>query len=143
MYICLVIESMEKVDNQSGIDYMDFDWNDFLEKLFNKSPLDPFTFTLSFLDITNKQKISELLGHMLVTGAKQKYNKVIADLLPPEIDELQKYYHSIGFKVEYHVEIEQHYFAELNKTIPVNLFQIDFLPYSRLYDQYNRPEKIL
>lgn len=129
--------------SENGMHYVDFDWHDFVEKIFSQPPHDPFTFSMSFLDEINEKKLVELMGIMLAKGVKMKYNKEIAQLLPNEIDELQKYYRSIGYEVKYQIETKNQYVANLNKTVPVNFFQIDFQPYPRRHDRYNQPEKIL
>jgi hypothetical protein len=132
-----------KTSKETGTHYMDFDWKEFVEKLFMQQPRDPFTFSMEFLDTISERKLSELLGYMLITGAKNKYNKEIAQLLPQEIDELQKYYHSIGYEVKYQINTKMQYVSELNKELPVNFFQIDFQPYPMIYNNYNRPEKLI
>ncbi len=88
------------------------------------------------------QKCAELLVIMLVKGCKIKYDKEIAQLTPEEIDELQKYYRSIGFEVEYQVKTEIKYVPALKKTMPVNGFMIDFKPCSQALDKRNQPERL-
>jgi hypothetical protein len=132
-----------KTSDQTGEHYMDFDWIDFGEKLFAQPPQNPFAFTLSFLDEINERQLAQLLGTMLVNGVKQRYHKEIAQLTQQEIEEIQKYYHSIGYEVKYTIETQDRFVESLNKTVPVNLFSIDFVPYSRQYDKFNQPEKII
>ena len=137
---------MNQIQNGQQCDeygnYGDFDWNEFVESLFKTAPQDPFSFTMSFLDQIDELKLSTLLGNMLITGAKNKYGKEIAQLDQNEIDELQKYYHSIGYMVKYEIETTEKFVSELKKTVPVNLFKIDFLPYPVIYDRHNQPDKL-
>jgi hypothetical protein len=128
---------------ETGESYMDFDWNEFVEKLFQQSPQDPFTYRMEFLEEMDAKKLSGLLGAMLIKGAKQLYSKEIAQLTPQEIETLQRYYRSIGFEVEYDVETKIQYVEGLKKTIPVNRFHIDFKPCSQLFNNYNKPEKLI
>jgi len=122
--------------------YADFDWNEFVERLFKQPPKDPFTFRMEFLSEIDEKKLSELLGMMLVNGVKQLYNKEIAQLTPEEIEKIQKYYRSIGFEVEYQIKTKLQYIPHMKKTLPVNFFQIDFKPCSQALNNYNKPEKI-
>jgi hypothetical protein len=124
---------------ETGQAYMDFDWNDFVTRLFTQPPQDPFSFYMEFLTEMTEAELSKMLGMMLVNGAKQKYNKEIAHLLPNEIGELQMYYRSIGFEVEYKVETQERYIAEKGKMMPVNMFQIDFKPCSQSLNKQNQP----
>lgn len=130
-------------NNDTNESYMDFDWNEFVERLFKQGPSDPFTFRMEFLDEMDSNKLSQLLGNMLVVGAKQLYNKEIAQLDQNEIDKLQKYYRSIGFEVEYQLKTKIQYIPELKKTVPVNYFQIDFKFCSQALNNYNKPERII
>ena len=130
-------------NKQTKESYSDFDWNEFVEKLYAQPPCDPFTFRLKFLDGMNDAKLSELLGNMLIIGVKQLYNKQIAELNENEICTVQKYYRSIGFEVEYLIKNKIQYIAELGKTMPVSYFQIDFKPCSQALNDYNKPEKII
>lgn len=125
------------------IDSVECDWNEFLQKLFNQSPQDPFTFTLQFIDQLDPQKLPQFLGHMLITGAQILYDKEIAQLDPHEIDHLQKYYRSIGYEVEYQIKTDTQYLPQLNQKLPVNFFQIDFKPCSQKYNYYNKPTQFI
>lgn len=130
------------VSSETGTHYMDFDWGEFVNNLFSQPPQDPFTFSMEFLDNIDERQLSELLGSMLITGAKNKYHKQIAELSPPEIEQLQRYYHSIGYEVKYQINTKLQFVPALNKQAPVNFFQIDFQPYPRIYNRYNQPDKI-
>ena len=130
------------VCKETGESYMDFDWHEFVDRLFSQSPKDPFTFRMEFLDDMVASQLSQLLGMMLVSGVKKLYGKEIAQLTPDEINNVQNYYRSIGFEIEYEIKQKIQYIAELQKTIPVNYFQIDFKPYSQLHNNFNKPEKI-
>jgi hypothetical protein len=131
---------------QTGEYYQDFDWDDFVAKLFSHPPCDPFTFRFEFLDGNLKgndqNKIISLLGGMLIKGVRLKYNKEIAQLTQTEIDDVQKYYHSLGYQVKYSIEKTHQTDPITHVEIPINKFHIDFQPYPRSYDKYNRPEKI-
>lgn len=130
-------------NKETNESYMDFDWEEFVARLFQQAPCDPFTFRMEFLNEMDINKLSQLLGNMLVVGAKQLYNKEIAQLDQNEIDHLQRYYRSIGFEVEYQIQTKIQYIPELKKTVPVNYFQIDFKCCSQLFNNYNKPEKII
>lgn len=127
------------IDTGNGESYVNFDWNVFVEKLFDSPPQDPFKFRLEFLEQgMTPQKVSELLGIMLVRGCKILYDKEIAQLEPEEIETIQEYYQSIGFEVHYQVENSIKYVPKYKKTMPVNAFKIDFKPCSQLLDRNNR-----
>jgi hypothetical protein len=119
--------------------YLDFNWSDFVEKLFTNPPMDPFTLRMEMLDNVDQRKLSQMLGYMLITGAKMKYNKEIAHLLPQEIDTLQKYYRSIGFQVTHEVTVTD---GGEGKG-PINHFQISFQKCPYYYNNYNLPEKLI
>ena len=123
-----------KICQDSMMHYKDFNWEDFVEQLFRQPPRDPFTYTISFLDSINEKKLTELLGNMLMKGVRQKYNKEISQLSPQEIDEIQRYYHSIGYEVKYNIERRNQLITELNIVVPVNFFNIDFIPYSQIHN---------
>jgi hypothetical protein len=105
--------------------YEDFDWCEFTEQMFSQPARDPFTYNISFLEAIDGKKLSGLLGAMLIQGVRKKYNKEIAQLTSVEIDEIQKYYHSIGYQVSYRIEKK----IQPDTEVPINLFQIDFQPY--------------
>ena len=129
--------------NETGEHYLDFDWDEFVDKLFSQSPKDPFTFRMEFLTEIDPKQLSTMLGSLLIKGAKQLYNKEIAQLEPTEIDNMQKYLRSIGFEAEYVTKTQIKYIPELKKTMPVNFFQIDFKPCSQLLNNYNKPDKLI
>jgi hypothetical protein len=135
--------NQSKHQSDAGQNYMDFDWDKFVDVLFQRPPEDPFTFYMEFLDDVAPQQLSQMLGLMLVSGSKKLYGKEIAQLAPEEIDQLQRYYRSIGFEVVYQVGQEMRYVEKLGKTVPVNLFQIDFKPCSQAYNTRNRPESLV
>lgn len=128
-----------KINPDSQQHYADFNWEDFVEKLFQQPPRDPFTYTMEFLEKIDAKTLTQLLGNLLVKGVKQKYNKEIANLEPQEINEIQKYFHSIGYEVKYQIERKQQLIPELHIVVPVNYFNIDFVPYSQLYNTHNVP----
>ncbi len=119
--------------------YMDFDWNDFVEKLFIEREKDPFTYRMEFLEEMTAGKLSEFLGEMLIKGTNQLYKKEISQLTEDEVNTLQRYYRSIGFEFEYLKKTKIQYVPELKKTLPVNFFQIDFKPCSQAFNNYNKP----
>lgn len=137
------IHNSNNYDEDTGQPYMDFDWNVFVERLFQKPPLNPFDLRMEFLEEIDKKKLTELLANMLITGAKIKYEKQLAELDESEIDELQKYFRSLGFEVEYEIKTTTKYFSDKQKTLPVNYFNIDFKPCSQLLNNNNRPERIV
>lgn len=138
------IDNFGQYHKDTGEHSMDFDWGDFVESLFHQPPKDPFTFRMEFLDQMDTRGIGELLGGvMLVKGAKYLYNKEIAQLNSDEINNLQKYYRSIGFEVEYDVKSKLQFVKELNKNVPVNYFEINFKPCSQLLNNYNKSQKII
>lgn len=110
------------------LDYKDFDWIQFVDELFKLPPCEPFSFSITFLDQLQPQQIPQLLGTMLLRGTYNKYGKEPNQLTPTEIDEIQKYFHSIGYKVEYEM-IENH-------------INITFSPYSQIHNTFNQPDKI-
>jgi hypothetical protein len=134
-------QSQHQSDN--GQNYMDFDWDKFVNILFQRPPEDPFTFHMEWLDQMSANQVSQMLGLMLVSGSQKLYGKQIAELAPHEIDQLQRYYRSLGFEVVYNVGQEMKYVEKLGKTVPVNLFQIDFKPCSQSYNTKNRPESMV
>jgi hypothetical protein len=125
--------------SETGLQYQDFGWDDFVEMLFSRPPEEPFAYQMKFLDELNKQQLTGLLGRSLINGVKLKYNKELAQMTPNEIDEIQKYYHSIGYEVQYRIEKIQ----KLPTDPIVNLFMIDFVPYKRNNDRINQPEKMI
>jgi hypothetical protein len=127
IYLILLLP-LYKYNKETPEYYHDFDWNEFVEKLFQQPPHDPFTFRMEFLEVMDPQKLSKLLGNMLIKGAKQLHNKEISQLTPEEFTKIKKYYHSIGFGVEYVIKTQTQYVPKLKKTLPVNHFQIDFKP---------------
>lgn len=127
-------------DPRVGLPYRDFDWGEFIDFLFSQPPQEPFTFTMSFLDTIDKNILPQLLGQLLVKGVKIMYHKEICNLLPHEITEMKKYFHSIGYDVSYDIISEQRLID--NILVPVNNFHITFPPYPRLYDTHNAPEHI-
>uniref|UniRef100_A0A6C0BJM5 Uncharacterized protein n=1 Tax=viral metagenome TaxID=1070528 RepID=A0A6C0BJM5_9ZZZZ len=115
-----------------GVYSKDFDWTEFVSHLFAMPPQEPFTFTI---ELSSPQ----LLGAMLIQGVREKYRKEAAQLTASEIAEVQQYYHSIGFHVIYQITPETHQSNIGGDPIMVNVYQIDFQPYSRLYDPHNHP----
>jgi len=126
-------------DSETQQPYMDFNWSDFVDRLFQQAPQDPFFFYMEWLEDMSERKVSELLGMMLVKGAKILYNKEIAQLAPEEIETLQRYYRSLGYQVDYAVETKDQYIAKMGKVMPVNFFQIDFKPCSQRLNTQNQP----
>ena len=112
---------------ESRLYHQDFDWNDFVEKLFQHPPRDPLTFRMSFLDQLEEGQLDQLLGIMLVNGARNKFHKELADLLADEIDVMQKYLRSIGYEFKYQVEECEQFVGEYNKVMPVNYHRIHFI----------------
>ena len=113
-------------ETNAGGYYIDFNWDEFVIKLFSLPPQNQFSFRIELLQTMDPNELPKLLGNMLVTGAKQLYNKQLAELIPEEIENLQNYYRSIGFELEYKSTKKIQYIPELKKTLPINHFQIDF-----------------
>src|SRR5438445_6691370 len=109
-------------NSETNQPYMDFDWNDFVDRLFQSPPQDPFSFYMEWLEDMTEGKLSELLGTLLVKGAKVLYSKEIAQLAPEEIETLQRYYRSLGYEVEYTIETKNQFVPKMGKTMPVNYF---------------------
>jgi hypothetical protein len=121
--------------NQEPI-YNDFNFDDFVEKLYNNPPQEPFSYTLEFLQEIPKDHLQNYLGHILMTGAKQLYNTELACLSIEQIDYIRKYLHSIGWDADYKVE---------QKTLngqKYNHFQIDFFACKRDLDIQNKPRHL-
>lgn len=138
------INNFGQYHKETGEYSMDFDWHEFVDKLFTQPPMDPFTLRMEWLDTMDKQKVAELLGGvMLVKGSKALFNKEISQLQPNEIETLQKYYRSLGFEVEYKVRTEIKFIARLGKKVPVNYFDIDFKPCSQKLNNYNKPDRLV
>lgn len=132
-----------KLDPTNGQYYVDFDWNQWVDRLFNLPPQDPFTFSLTFLSVVNRQQLIELLAQALMNGVKIKYNKELASLTESEIEEVQKYFHSFGYHILYKVNTSMEYVENLHKMAPVNRFQIDFQPYPQKFNKLNQPERLI
>lgn len=110
---------------------MDFSFGDFVEKLYQMPAQPAFAFHIEFLDTINSEELRKLLAHFVITGAKRKYNKELTDLLPNEIEHLQEYLASIGFKIEFKVESMMQKLdlkKKSDKETHVNYFLIDFIP---------------
>ena len=120
-------------DGQMTMSHHDFDWNVFTERLFQLPPQDPFTFQMELLDEMNPNKLSQLLGLMLINGVRNKYQKEVAQLTPNEIEIVRQYYRSIGFDIEYQVK------QETKDGVPINRFEILFGRLPRWYDRINVP----
>jgi hypothetical protein len=114
----------------------DFDWNEFVDKLFTQPPCEPFTYAIEFLDTIDTHGLTQLLGIMLINGVRNKYNKEIAQLSPNEIQNIREYYHSIGYDISYTLETTE------RDSVPINKFNINFTTYPRQYDTHNRPDII-
>jgi hypothetical protein len=122
--------------------YREFDWNDFVKTIFSYPPKEPFTYRMELLDHLDSKGVSQLLGQMLIIGAKQLYTKEISQLTPDEIENIQNYYRSLGFEVEYEIKSKIQYVSELKKTMPVNYFHIDFKSCSTTLDRRNQPDRL-
>lgn len=120
---------------------MDFNFGDFVERIYQMPPQPAFSFHMEFLDTIDAEQLRKLLAHFVMTGAKRKYNKDLAALTPNEIDHLREYLLSIGFKVEFKVESRMQKLDTKNpdKETKVNYFLIDFIPANPGTDTNNRP----
>ena len=127
----------------TGEHYVDFDWNEFSENLFKQPPCDPFTFRMEFLDDLKQPQVFQLLGQTLMTGARQLYNKQLADITEQELDRIREYFKSLGLDVEANLTQSIQYLPELKKTMPVNHYTYHFKPCRPELNLHNRPEKII
>ena len=122
--------------SQPGLEF-ETDTKAFIVKLYQSPPQPPFSFQLT---LPVGIRIQDFLGYMVVYGAKELYQRQLADLTPEEIQHLQKYLQSIGWDVEYTIETREQTFpidSDLpeteNNTVtrPVNYYLIDFKPADR------------
>lgn len=117
--------------SQLGLEF-ETDTKDFVVKLYQSPPQPPFSFHLTLpLGIV----IHEFLAFMIVYGAKELYQRQLAELSPEEIQHLRSYLLSIGWDVEYTIESREQVFPneETGETVtrPVNYYLIDFKPADR------------
>lgn len=129
--------------------YAELDWPQFVEKIFNEEPKDPFTYRIELVDGVDTEKTVRMLGYFVMTGCKQLYDCELANLGLQEIGVMQSYLRSIGWDVEYTVEEEQGTLVEpddgsdLTQNALVSHYKISFKPCSLSLDSTNQPDKIL
>ena len=71
--------------------FYDCDWIDFVDKMIENPPGEPFSFRLQFLDEIDENKLIKLLSTMLIRCAKYKYNKELYQLSNDDIDVIKEY----------------------------------------------------
>lgn len=136
--------TMDSTYHEESHEYsMDFDWGVFTERLFQSKPAEPFTYRLEFLDEIDRRQLIQLLSQMVMTGAKQLYDKDLGQVTEAELQVLKHYCRSLGFDFECEVTTSLQYIHELKKTMPVNQLSMDFKPCSQLHNVNNKPEKII
>lgn len=82
------------------MEVMDFNFEEFVEKLFNNPPFEPNDMYIEFDDINNEEK-KQMIYHMLQRGANILFNKVASEMDPNEILLIKKYFYSIGIDVNH------------------------------------------
>lgn len=107
----------------------DFNFDEFVEKIYQEAPKPAFTYHMEFLEVISADELRKLLAYFVMTGAKRIYNKELSELLPNEIEHLREYLISIGYKVEFKVESRMQRIdpKNPNKETLVNYFLIDFI----------------
>lgn len=102
---------------------VDMSFNQFVDMIFKNPPQEPFTWNFSFINnLPNKDQQAQLLGYFIVTGAKNKYDKELANLTEREIGTIREYLLSIGFDIEY---------EQLKSVKKVRDYHPDNTPYDR------------
>lgn len=101
---------------------VDMGFDGFVKMVFNNPVQEPFSFIFSFPEDLTPLQRSEALGFFIVTGAKMKYNKQLAELTEKEITNLRDYLLSIGFDIDYKLNV---------KTKQVTDYREDNTPYQR------------
>lgn len=129
------------MDNIAPGSFMDFNFDEFVERVYQMPPQPAFSFHMEFLDTIDKEELRKLLAYFVMTGAKRKYNKELSALTPNEIDHLREYLMSIGFKVDFKVESKMQKLDPKNPTkeTKVNYFLIDFIPANPGTNVNNKP----
>lgn len=107
------------------MEYQDFDVYDFVEKLFNLPPHDPFTFDFEMLD----SNANEFLKYFLKKGLEKLFNnKNILTLTENEIETINKYFYSIGYKVIYDYSyIDTENFKQVVDTMSSNNENVNYI----------------
>jgi hypothetical protein len=98
---------------------------EFIESLFKTDPQPPYTYQLT--DLPEKFDFKKFLANVLLTAAKELYNKELSQLDQSEIFVIGKYLQSLGWDAEYKVEHKQRV-SDNGETETVNCYLIDFLP---------------
>lgn len=87
-----------------------FDLNNFIDTIFCREPQPPCTFSIKFksIPITDRNKI---LFKILLIGAKKKFgNDITIDTIQTyQVNILNNYLQSIGYKVNYEIVHENRY----------------------------------
>ncbi|GAJ15048.1 unnamed protein product [marine sediment metagenome] len=118
---------------------IDFKFNDFVDAIYKQEPGEPFAYRLEFLDQIDKEELRKLLAYFVITGAKTKYEKELAQLSPDEIKYLRQYLISIGYNVKFEVQQKMQKLDPKNpqKETAVNYFMIDFFSADPALDKNN------
>lgn len=80
--------------------YVELSFPDFVRSLFSSPPQDPYSFCMQFIDEMPREMLPQCLGHIIMVGAKNLYDKELAHLTPDEIFALRQYLWSIGWDVD-------------------------------------------
>ena len=111
------------------MEFQDFDWGDFVEKLFAMPPQEPFTFDIFPLQSENQVErvsIDELMLHAVKRGSLKLFNKTFVELNAQEILKMKQYLHSLGQDAHFKIE-DNHlnlWFSSLNKSYYGNISQL-------------------
>jgi len=130
--------------------YQDFDFSEFVAALFKREPENPFYFRMEFLEQMSIDNLQQLLGYLVVTGAKTLYEKELAYLAEEEIATLLRYLRSIGWDADFTVGDSTEATLEgtdekgniVTKTMPANHFVILFKPCDQSFNQFNQAERL-
>lgn len=111
----------------------EIDFMELIKRLYDNPPLEPFSLRLEAVDQMSKQDLQNLLGRMLMVGAKKLFNKMLEHVTDEEYNQIRKYFYSIGFDFENELKkIEQEvtdYHPDgtpYQRTITVNNWQFSF-----------------
>lgn len=86
----------------SELSEMELDVRDFLNSIFNRPPLPPFSF---YIDLSqgNADNSNKFLQNFVMQGAYRLYDKQLHELTPEQLNTLRQYLQSIGYDAQYDV----------------------------------------